>query len=271
MAPGIAVLVLAFFWPVGEVLVLSFAEPPAPGAALGAPRTAGFGQYAKFFVDNYYLLIAWRTLRLALVITAIALLLGFPLAYIMARARPAWRFWLMALTVLPLMTSVVIRTFGWLVILGRGGLVDRGLEAFGLGGAGLLHSEAGIVIAMVQVLLPFMAFTIFGVVVRVDPKLEEASRVMGAGFFAVIARVVLPLSLPGIVAGSLLTFALAISSFITPTLVGGVRIPVLAGSIYSLTTGTQDWPFAAALSALLLAATLALIVPYVLLTRRRWA
>lgn len=267
VAPGIAVLLLAFFWPVGEVLVLSLLEPAAPGA----PRSVGLGQYAKFFADDYYLTVAARTFRLALIITAITLVLGFPLAYLMARARPALRFWLMALTVLPLMTSVVIRTFGWLVILGRGGALDRTLQALGFGSSELLHTETGIVVAMVQVLLPFMAFTVMGVIARIDPRLEEAARVMGAGFFGVLRRVVIPLSLPGIVAGCLLTFALAISSFITPTLVGGVRIPVMAGSIYSLVTGTQDWPLGAALSTMLLAATLAIIVPYALIMRRRWA
>lgn len=267
VAPGIAVLLLAFFWPVGEVLVLSLLEPAAPGA----PRNVGLGQYARFFVDDYYLTVAARTFRLSLVITAVTLVLGFPLAYLMARASAGLRFWLMVLTVLPLMTSVVIRTFGWLVILGRGGALDQTLQALGLGSVALLHTETGIVVAMVQVLLPFMAFTIMGVVARIDPRLEEAARVMGAGFFGVLRRVVVPLSLPGVVAGCLLTFALAISSFITPTLVGGVRIPVMAGSIYSLVTGTQDWPLGAALSTLLLAATLAIVVPYALIMRRRWA
>lgn len=267
VAPGVALLLLAFFWPVGEVLILSLLEPAAPGA----PRSVGFAQYARFFVDDYYLNVAARTFRLSLVITAITLVLGFPLAYLMARASARLRFWLTVLTVLPLMTSVVIRTFGWLVILGRGGALDQTLQALGLGSVELLHTETGIVVAMVQVLLPFMALTIMGVVARIDPRLEEAARVMGAGFFGVLRRVVIPLSLPGVVAGCLLTFALAISSFITPTLVGGVRIPVMAGSIYSLVTGTQDWPLGAALSTMLLAATLAVIVPYVLIMRRRWA
>lgn len=267
LLPGLLVLVLAFFWPVGELLVTSFQAAPKEGV----PGPTGFSNYVKFFADSYYLGVAERTFRLSAIITFFTFLLGFPLAYIMARAGPRLRFWLIVLTVVPLMTSVVVRTFGWLVILGRGGLLSKVLEWLGLTSApiGLMHTETGIVVAMVQVLLPFMTLTIMGVIAGIDPKVEEAARTMGAGFFGVMRTVIVPLSLPGIVAGSLLTFALSISSFITPTLVGGVRLPMMAGGIFSHITGSLDWNFAAAMSMLLLLATLAVIVPYAMLLKRR--
>lgn len=267
MLPGLLVLIFAFFWPVGLLLVTSF-EMPGPG---GTTTGWTFSHYAKFFVDDYYIGVAERTFRLSAIITFFTFLLGFPLAYMMARAGSQVRFWLIILTILPLMTSVVVRTFGWLVILGRGGLLSKLLEWPGIISEpiGLMHTETGIVIAMVQVLLPFMALTIMGVIARIDPKIEEAARTMGAGYFGVMRTVVLPLAIPGIVSGCLLCFALSISSFITPTLVGGVRLPVLAGGIFSQITGSLDWNFAAAMSTLLLLATLAVIIPYGMILRRR--
>lgn len=263
VTPGMALLFGAFLFPVGQMLVLAFV-PAEPGLSI-------WSNFERFFVDGYYLSVAGRTLRLSLTITLATALLGFPLAYVMTRARPRLRFWLLVLTVMPLMTSVVIRTFGWIILLGRGGVVADIASSLGFAGRSfaLLHTETGIVLAMVQVLLPFMTITILGVMNGIPQALEEAARTMGAGFWRSLRFVVLPLSLPGIVSGSLLVFALSISSFITPNLVGGVRLPVLAGAIYQQATSTLDWNFAAAQSALLLAAVLALIMPYLALTRGR--
>ena len=264
LAPGILVLVIAFLFPVGTVLITSVLERTDDGAFV--LTTSHFG---KFFVDDYYLKVAWRTLRLALVITLATVIFGVPLAYIMRRAHPALRFAILLTVILPLMTSVVIRTFGWLVVLGNGGLLASLVAPFGITGrsAVLMHTETGIVIAMTQVLLPFMVLTVLGVLQGIGRDLEEAGRTMGAGFWQVLRVVVLPLAVPGIVSGSLIVFALSISSFITPSLVGGVRLPVMAGSIYQSIGGSFDWPFAAAQSTLLLAATLLLIIPYARLAR----
>lgn len=262
ISPGLALLIGGFLFPVGQMLVLSMV-PAEPGLSVWA-------NFQRFFVDDYYLSVAGRTLRLSLAITLATALLGFPLAYVMARVGRRLRFWLLVLTVLPLMTSVVIRTFGWIILLARGGVVADATAALGFGrGIVLLHTETGIVLAMVQVLLPFMTVTVLGVINGIPPALEEATRTMGAGFWTTLRLVVLPLSLPGIVSGSLLVFALSISSFITPNLVGGVRLPVMAGAIYQQATSTLDWNFAAAQSTLLLAAVLALILPYLALTRSR--
>lgn len=263
ITPGLIFLVLAFFFPALNMLSLSVVGPAAEGGGFTLEH------YAKFFTDDFYANVAIRTFRLSIIITAACVLIGFPLALIMSRSSSWVRSALIILVILPLMTSVVIRTFGWLVILGPGGLLSWILQASGVIGRqiSLMHTESGIVIAMVQVLLPFQVLTILGSLNRVGPELEEASRVMGAGFFQTIRLVSLPLSIPGIVSGSLLVFALSISSFITPTLVGGVRLPVMAGSIYQQVTGSFDWGFAAALSVLLLGATLVLVIPYMFISR----
>jgi putative spermidine/putrescine transport system permease protein len=264
LAPASIALLVFFVLPTCQILALSFAT---------GGGHFGFANFAKFFADPYYPLVAERTVRLSVLITFVSALLGVPYAYILHKAGGRGRALLIACILLPLMTSVVVRTFGWLVILGRGGLLARLLQPIGLAGRdfSLIHTETGIVIAMVQVLLPFMALTVLASMEKVEASLEEASRVMGADALRTFWHVVLPLARPGIVSGSLLVFALSISSFVTPGLVGGVRLPVLAGSIYQQVTGTLDWPFAAAQATLLLALALIIVIPYARLMRRAGA
>lgn len=261
LLPGLLLLALAFVLPIAGMLVLSVQGED--GATLA--------HFRRFLGDAYHLGVLWRTIRLSLIITAICAAIGFPLAYLMARVGPRLRLWLIVLVILPLMTSVVIRTFGWMVLLSRSGLIPEILRDLGLAGRSfaIMQTEAAIVIGMVQVLLPFMTLSILGVLSRIDRRLEEAARTMGCTFLQSLRSVVLPLALPGIVAGSLLTFTLSASSFVTPNLLGGARIPVLATSIYRSVTQTLDWPFAAAQAVILLAGVAMLLVPYARLTRRR--
>ena len=265
LAPGVVVLVVAFFVPIGYLCSYSFLVEQIDGTT-----RFGFGQYLRFFTDSYFWSVSERTLRLSIIITILCLILGFPLAYLMSRVSPRIRLWLTVLVILPLMTSVVIRTFGWLVLLGRGGPLTKILSSLQIvrPDFSLMHTETGIVIAMVQVLLPFMTLTLLGVISRIDRDLEEAARTLGYGFYGAIRHVIFPLSLPGVVSGSLLVFAISISSFITPTLVGGLRLPVLAGSIYQQITSTLDWSFAAAESVILLIAVMLIIIPYTMFMRR---
>jgi putative spermidine/putrescine transport system permease protein len=210
-------------------------------------------QFEKLFASDYHLGAAARALRISLLQTLISVLLAFPLAYLMSRVSSGVRTALLIVVILPLMTSVVVRTFGWLVLMGPAGLLGQlpGLEALGSTGQGLLGTEAGVIIAMVQVLLPFAVLTILGVMGSVKPMLEEAARSLGAGFWRTMWHVVLPLTLPGIAAGGTLVFALSVSSFITPRMIGGYQLPVLASTIYTDATSNLDWPFAAAQSVLL--------------------
>jgi putative spermidine/putrescine transport system permease protein len=259
--PGILLLALAFFLPIAQMLALSVSGPDGPTLA----------PFERFLSDPYYLGILWRTVRLSLLITVICAAIGFPLAYIMTKVGPRVRLWLVVMVILPLMTSVVVRTFGWMVLLSRSGLIPELLRDMGLVGRSfaLMQTEAAIVIGMVQVLLPFMALSVLGVLTRIDARLEEAARTMGCSFLQTIRTVVLPLALPGIVAGSLLRFTLSASSFVTPSLLGGARIQVLAASIYRSVTATPDWPFAAAQAVILFAGILLLLIPYIRLTGAR--
>lgn len=260
--PGILLLALAFILPIVEMLRLSF---------IGADGGITVEHFVRFLSDPYYLGVVWRTIYLSVLITGICAAVGFPLAYVMARVSPQLRLWLIVLVILPLMTSVVVRTFGWMVLLGRGGLVPITFWKLGLAERNftLMHTEAAIVIGMVQVLLPFTTLSILGVVMKIDRRLEEAARTMGASFLATMRNVVLPLAMPGILAGSLLAFTLSVSSFVTPSLLGGVRLPVVAGSIYESATKTLEWNFAAAQSVILLVGVLIVLMPYIRLSERR--
>lgn len=260
-APGMILIVIGFLIPVTGILLLGIRDSDGHLTSMYITR---------FFADPFYLGIAWRTVKLSFVITAICIAAGFPLAYIMARSTARLRLWLLISITLPLMTSVVVRTFGWMVVLGRGGLVPELMHMLGLVNRNytLMQTETAIVIGMVQVLFPFMVLSILGVIVKIDLRLEEAARVMGCSYMQTLRRVVLPLAMPGVFAGSLLVFTLSASYFITPSLLGGARLPVLASSIYEAASKTLEWNFAAAQSIVLLLGVLVLLIPYARLTRK---
>ena len=266
LLPGLALLALAFFVPILQMLAYSVQVP----TEVEGETAFGLAQFTRFLTDEFYLAVLGRTVRLSLVITGLCVLIGFPMAYIMARVGPRARLWLIVIVILPLMTSVVVRTFGWMVVLSRNGLIPSFLRDLDLVGRSyaIMHTELAIVIGMVQVLLPFMTLSILGVILRIDLRLEEAARTMGCSFGQTLRRVVLPLSVPGIVAGSLLVFTISASSFVTPNLLGGPRVQVLAASIWRNVTQTLDWPFAAAQGVILFVGVLLILVPYIRLARR---
>ncbi|MCQ9147726.1 ABC transporter permease [Ochrobactrum sp. BTU2] len=265
LVPGLALLAFAFLAPIAQMLMLAFTDPG--NGEFGGPLQ----HFYRFLSDGYYLGILWRTVRLSLTITVISAVIGFPFAYIVSRVSPSLRLWLVVMVILPLMTSVVVRTFGWMVLLGRNGPVSDILRALGLvqRNFSLMHTETAIIIGMVQVLLPFMVLSLIGVIGGIDRRLEEAARTMGCSFLSMLRTVILPLSLPGLVSGSLLVFTLSASSFVTPSLLGGARIEVLAGSIYKSVTQTLDWPFAAAQAVILFLGVALLLVPYMTLSEKR--
>lgn len=246
LLPAIVLLALAFLTPVAGMLLMSV-QSPAGGFTLD--------NFTRLFASEYHLQAALRSLRLGVIQTVITLVIAVPLSYIMARAGSKVRSFLLIVVILPLMTSVVVRTFGWVVLMGPSGLMMQipGAEFLVGGTQGFLGTETGVVIAMVQVLLPFAVLSILGVISGIRPQLEEASRTLGAGFWRTLRHVVLPLSVPGIVAGASLVFVLSVSSFITPRFIGGSQIPVFAQTIYVDATTNLDWAFAAAQAVLLFA------------------
>lgn len=246
LLPAIVLLALAFITPVAGMLLMSV-QSSAGGFTLD--------NFTRLFTSEYHLQAALRSLRLGVIQTMITLIIAIPLSYVMARAGSKVRSFLLIVVILPLMTSVVVRTFGWVVLMGPSGLLMKipGAELLVGGTQGFLGTETGVVIAMVQVLLPFAVLSILGVVSGIRPQLEEAARTLGAGFWRTLWHVVLPLAIPGIVAGASLVFVLSVSSFITPRFIGGAQIPVFAQTIYIDATTNLDWSFAAAQAVLLFA------------------
>jgi putative spermidine/putrescine transport system permease protein len=226
--------------------------------------------YQEFLTDRFYLQELLRTLRLGVVITALTLISTYPIALFLARTQSRWRGLLVALAIAPLLTSTIVRTYGWLVILGNDGLVNGALLTLGMVDAPLrlINNETGVVIGLVEILMPYMALGLLSGFGRINPDLEEAAMSLGANRLRTFWRVTLPLSLPGIATGVLLVFVLTISSFVTPQLLGGGRVFLMATEIYDQATYTLDWPFAAAVSFLLLGLFAVVIAIYTRVLRR---
>jgi putative spermidine/putrescine transport system permease protein len=226
--------------------------------------------YATFLADPFYRDVLWRTLGLGAWTTAGCLLLGFPLAFLLSRLRGMPRSILYFVLLLPLLTSAVVRTFGWMILLGNNGFVNRTLIAFGIidDPIRMMYSMTGIVIALVEVLLPFMVLALDAALLNIDPHLYEAAQNLGARKARVFARITLPLVLPGIVSGSVLVFTLAVSAFVTPSLIGGPRIKLMATLIYQQSMGLLNWPFGGAIAFVMLFTILLLFVLTFRLTAR---
>ena len=231
---------------------------------------ASIAQYTKFLGDGFNLGVLGATLWLGLKVTLLTLLIGYPLAYLYSVSPPRWQGVLMLLIVLPLLTSAVVRTFAWLVILGRQGIVNELLVAVGLFEmpAKLLYTPAAVVVALAQIELPLMVLPIITVLAGIDPNLRQASLSLGAGSWRTFLRVILPLSAPGVLAGCLLVYASSVSAFVTQTLVGGGQQMFMPFYIYQQAIQANNYPFAAAIAMILLASVLAIVVTMNLLARR---
>ena len=230
------------------------------------PNMTRFGltQYAKFLFDPFSLKVLGHTLWIGVEVTALCLLLGLPLAWAYVRA-PGWmQAILMLIVLLPLLTSVVVRTFSWIVILGRQGIVNTTLAAMGLIDAPLrlLYTETGMVVALAQVQMPLMVLPLITALSRLDPNLLDASAALGAGSWRTFRKVVMPLVLPGMIAGCLLTYAAAITAFITQSLVGGGQMLFMPMYIYQQSSTLNNWPFAAAISIIFLVAVLGAVAVF---------
>lgn len=221
----------------------------------------GFDQYIRFLGDSFSLGVLVHTLWIGVQVTALCVVLGLPLAWVYVRV-PGWaQSLLMILILLPLLTSVVVRTFAWIVILGRQGIVNSTLASLGLIDTPLrlLYTEGGMVVALAQVQMPLMVLPLVTALSRLDPNLLDASAALGAGQWRTFRKVVVPLVLPGMIAGCLLTYAAAITAFITQTLIGGGQMLFMPMYIYQQSSTLNNWPFAAAISIIFLAAVLAAV------------
>ncbi|HWL83807.1 MAG TPA: ABC transporter permease [Roseomonas sp.] len=254
--PALLLLGILFAWPVLRLLAMS-----VEGGTLE--------HFRKAALDGLYVSVLLDSMKIAGIVMVICLVLAYPVAFWLSRAgRFGLAFGMFAL-LLPFWTSVLVRTYAWLVLLGRNGVINRALRDWGWIEAPLplLHNMTGVLIGMVHVLLPYMVLPIYASLLRIDPDLPRAAEGLGAPAWRAFLRVTFPLSLPGVSAGCALIFVLSLGFFITPALLGGGRVIMVSMLIEQQVREFLNWPFAAALSTVLLVATLAIYALIGRLTR----
>jgi len=255
LLPAILVLLALFVYPLAGIVERSVYKPRAG-------YTLQF--YGQIWRVPVYLQVIGRTFRTSGLVTLTCLVLGYPLAYLLSTLRPRVARLVMILVILPFFTSIIVRTYAWMALLGRNGLVNEALTALGLvkKPLPLLYNQGGVLIGMTYVLLPYMVLTVYSVMRGIEPGLVRAAHSLGASRWQAFRRVFLPLSFPGIAGGTLLVFILGLGFFITPALMGGPSDMMIAMLIEREVEFTLNWSFASALAVILLLLTLIGFVGY---------
>lgn len=269
IAPAAILLFVFILLPYLTIVVMSFRTP-----GQGAPYGEGYtlANYIRFLSDTFYIGQTLNTLMIGFICTIVCLVLGFPVAWQLARGNSRFRGLAYGIVLSPLLVGIVIRSYGWTILLGNNGVINRTLMNLGIVDrpVGLMYNTLGIVIALSHVFLPFMILPIMNAIQGIDPSLESAARSLGASKATIFRRIVLPLAMPGIQAGCILTFVLSLSAYVTPSLIGGSKVKTMAVSVVDALVDTFQWPFGSAL-ALGLAVTGGLIViAFSLATRMKW-
>jgi putative spermidine/putrescine transport system permease protein len=248
-------LPIALINAVGFILpVLNLARYSFNKSRIGGGMEAVFTweNWAGLLSDPFYLELVFNSVWISLAITLTTLVVSYPIALYLHRASGSWRTFLTVLVISPLLTSAVVRTYGWIAILTDDGPVVSAIKAVGLPAPSLMFNIKGVFIGLTEILMPYMILALMAGFGRLDPRVEEAARTLGATPARTFTKVILPLTLPGIALGCLLCFVLAVSSFITPKLMGGGRVFLLATEIYDQAIVTLNWPLASTLSILVL-------------------
>jgi putative spermidine/putrescine transport system permease protein len=229
--------------------------------------------YVKFFTDPFYLQVLWRTVRVAVACTFFCLIFGFPLAYVLARTQSRYKNLLVMAIVLPLFVGNAVRAAGWMVAFGSKGFVNASLMGMGVISTPIeiMYTETAVVIGIIAVNMPFMVLTLQSVIEGIDRNVEEAAFSLGAPPMTMAVRVLFPLALPGILAGVILTFILAMNAYATPVLLGGPKFQTMGPLVFSTFAQQNNWPFGGAVSFILMTVTLLLTIASTLLIRRRYA
>jgi len=253
VSPALVALILLFAYPISRILVQSLFDPHFT-----------LKHYVYFFSSSLYIRVMWITIELSVLTTFTALVIGYILAYVLRRARPGVRNIFLLAIVLSFMISLLVRNYSWILVLQRNGAINILLKYFGIidHPVRLLHNKFGVVVGMTHIFVPYIAFPIYSVMMGMDLNLEKAAQNLGASRWQTFWRVTFPLSLPGIGAGALLVFIMALGFFITPALLGGRKEQMLSNLIQIQVVDLLNWPFASAMSAILLVVTLVIFFIY---------
>lgn len=250
--PALLLMSVFLFYPVSQLVYISFFDPEPT-----------LKNYTIIFQSSVYFRIILTTLQVSLLTTVFTLLLGYPVAFVMANS-PRWANVILLFVMLPLLTSILVRSFGWMVILGRNGIVNNILLDLNIIGEPLrlIYNRTGTIIGMTHVMLPFMIMPIYAVMRTIDPALVRAGKSLGAGNWAVFRTIYLPLTAPGVLSGVLLVFIMAVGFFVTPALLGGPSDMLVATLIQSEIQEILNWGRASSLSMILLLVILLVLIVY---------
>ena len=269
VTPATVVVVLLLVFPLLLLLRYSL-NRFIPGQFMVEAVTAE--NYLKVFSDPYYRNVLFVTAGIAALCTLLCLVIAYPAAYLLARTRSRYKSWLILLVVMPLFVGNAVRAAGWIVVFGQRGAINSTLQWLGIIDAPLtiMYTPLAVIVAITGFNLPFMVLTLQSVLEGIDPALEEAALGMGAPPLRAFRKVTLPLSLPGVVAGSMLCFILAMNAYATPVLLGGPRFQMMAPLVYTQISEQANWPLGGALAFVLMTATLLLTVGANTLVQRRY-
>lgn len=228
--------------------------------------------YVLFFTDPYYTAALWRTLRVAVIVTVLCVVLAFPLAYKLARTRSHYKNIMIMLLVLPLFVGNAVRAAGWMTLFGNKGFVNVSLQWIGITSEPLtiMYTEFAVIVGILAVNLPYVVLTLQSVLEGIDRSLEDAAFNLGAGPLTMARRVLLPLALPGFAAGAIFCFILTMNAYATPVLLGGPQFVMMGPLVYTQFAAKSNWPFGAATSFILMTATLVLTAAANLMVQRRY-
>jgi putative spermidine/putrescine transport system permease protein len=266
-APALILFATLVLVPLAMTLALTFYRFDP---AVGPIAAFDFHNYVEVLGSSYFHTIFLRTFGIALLTTVLCVAIGTPEAYVLSRMRDPWRSLFLLVILAPLLVSVVVRAFGWSMLLNTNGLVNQAFALFGLGPYKLEYTTFAIVIALVHVMLPFMVIPVWTALQRLDPQTENAALSLMASPGTTLRRIVLPQLVPGILSGSLMVFGLSASAFAIPGLLGGRRLKVAATAVYDQFLSSMNWPLGATIAVLLLVANLVVMLTYYRVLERRY-
>ena len=269
IGPALLLFVIFFVLPFGAMALLSFLSGNPVNSANVAFTTR---HYERLMGDSLYLEALIATMRIGLVTTIVSLLIGYPLAHWMARMHSRFGHALLLMAVIaPMLTGIVVRTFAWMTLLQDSGVINTTLIAMGWieQPIKLMYNEFGTVVALVHIYVPFMVLTLQSVIEGIDRSVEEAAFSLGAAPATMFWRVLWPLALPGIIAGTILTFILGMNAYATPVLLGGPEFKMMGPLVFGVFQ-LNNWPFGAAVSFILMTTTLVLTASANILMQRRY-
>ena len=251
LLPLLVPLVLLYLVPLGRVLWISFTDP-----------TPGLANYERLLAFPALQRVLFTTLRIGAITTGLALLLGYLVAYVMVHAGPRHRLWVTAFVLVPFWVSLLVRAFAWLTLLRTEGVINQALLGWGLIAQplALVHNELGVVIGMVHYMVPYAVLPLYANMQGIDPRLADASRSLGAGPLTTFLRIFLPLSLPGIAAAGVLVFIFSLGFFVTPALLGGGKVVMIAEYVSVQILQTVRWGVGTMMASVLLLTVLLLLL-----------